>query len=130
MKRILALMLMLALTVLCFVSCGNVSKYEDKLEDEDYEVEVIDDEDEIEEMFEMLDLDYSDYKVKEILSAYNEDGESVTIIKCGAFKAGKLVKEIEDAMEDLEDLIGDSMKVEKKGSLVFMGTKKGIKAAK
>ncbi len=126
MKKILALMLMLCMTALCFVSCASISKFEDKLEDADYEVEVIDDEDDIEAMFETLDLDYDDYKVKEILTAANEDFESVSIIKCGMFKAGKLAKDIEEFFEESEL---DEMKVEKKGSCVLIGSKKAIKAA-
>ena len=124
MKRILALILMLTLAVFCFASCASISKFEDKLDDADYEVEVMDDEDDIEAMFESLDLDYDDYKVKEILTAYNEDYESITIIKCGMFKAGKLVKELEDALEDMKDI-----KIEKKGSCVLIGSKKAIKDA-
>ena len=126
MKRILALILMLTMAVFCFASCASISKFEDKLDDADYEVEVMDDEDDIEAMFESLDLDYDDYKVKEILVAYSEDGESVSIIKCGMFKAGKLVKELEEIYEELEV---DDMKIEKKGSCVIVGTKKAIKAA-
>lgn len=126
MKRILALILMLCLSVLCFASCASISKFEDKLDDADYDVDTTDDEDDIEELFEALDLDYDDYKVKEVLMAYNEEYESVTIIKCGMFKAGKLVKDLEDAYEELEI---DDMKIEKKGSCVLVGSKKAIKAA-
>ena len=143
MKKIISLLLILTMAVFCFASCGSskkddeksssykMSDFEKNLEKEDYEVEVTDDEDEIEEMFEMLNLDYSDYKVKEILVAYNEDGESVTIIKCGSEKnADKLSDDMKDSLEDLEDLLGDTMQIKVEGSFVLIGTKTAINAAK
>ena len=124
MKRILALILMLTMAVFCFASCASIEKYEDKLDDADYEVEEVKVK-ELKSALKDLKLDIDDYKVKEIIEAMGDEGEYVMVIKCGIFKSGKLVEDLQKAFKK-NDI---DRKVEKKGAYVFVGTKKGIKAA-
>ncbi len=124
MKKIIALMLLLCMSVFVLASCANISKFEDKLEDEDYEVDSVK-EKEVKAFLKTLKLDIDDYKVKDTIEAESEDGDTVIIIKCGMFKSGKLVKDLEKAFKKND--IG--YKVDKKGAYVFFGDKSAIKDA-
>ena len=126
MKRIIALILMLTLAVFCLASCTNISKYEDKLEDEDYETDTIK-EKEVKAMLKQFKLDIDDYKIKEAIEAMNEDGDEVTIFQCGsAGKAKSLAEDLEKAFKK-NDI--DGIKIDTKGKFVFVGDKSAIKDA-
>ena len=125
MKKIIALILVLTMALFCFASCTSISKYEDKLEDEDYEVETVKTK-EIKSQLKEMKLDIDDYKIKEIIEAYSEDGDYVMVVQCGsAGKAKTLVKDLEKAFKknDIDN------KVDSKGKFVFVGDKSAIKDA-
>ena len=121
MKRILALILMLCMSVLCFASCASISKFEDKLDDADYEVDTTDDEDDIEDLIEVFDLDYDDYKVKVILYGVFMSRD-VFVIKCSSSSnAKKLKSDMNEASAELGQLMG-GMEIKAEGSFVILGS--------
>ena len=132
MKKILALILTLSLTLLCFASCGSkdkdedeykISDFEENLEDAGYTVESIDDSEEISEMFEDLGLENDDYKVKAILSGVNMSSLNVVIvIKCSSSSnAKKLKSDMNEASAELGEIMG-SMEIKVEGSFVILGS--------
>jgi hypothetical protein len=128
MKKVtslLALVLCVLMLTLSFASCANMDKYEKNL-GSDYEIEEVE-EDEIEELFEGLDLDAKDYGVKKAISAINEKTfKTVVIFQCGSSaKAKDLAKELEDATE----VLGALVEVEVKGNFVFLGNEDAIEDA-
>ena len=98
MKKILSLLLVIASVFAIstsLVACNgpkpklNFDKAEDNLKDNDYFVEVIDDEDDIIDAYGAYG-----YMIEKILVAYSEDREDrITIIKFKTSKAAKLVWE-------------------------------------
>jgi hypothetical protein len=100
-----------------------MSDFKKNLEKAGYEVETID-EDEIEEMFEMINLDYADYKLEKMVVAVNSQRLlSITIIECSSSsKAEKLA-------EDLEGKATNTF-CETEGAFVLLGSKEAIEDAK
>ena len=138
LRSLLAVML-IAMMALSFTSCAKPEKVEDKLKDMDYEVELYDDEDDIEEhmeeMFEQAEYYGLDLDVETpvaIIDAYDEDYESnVTIYwfenKKDAQDAVEAIEEYLSALEDLFDEMGMSQYVDNlpevasKGKIVVVG---------
>ena len=140
MKKILALALVLVM-MLSFVSCTKKADYfEENLEDADYEVEVME-EDDIEDLFDDYD-DYADYlpfkedDVKYVVMGINEDDEEFIDIFCFNKKdvAEEAIEELEDAIDDYGDYIEwalddygidldiDDIVIEQKGKIVIVAT--------
>ena len=139
MKKILALILTISLTLLCFASCGSkdkdedeykISDFEENLEDAGYTVESIEDSEEISEMFEDLGLENDDYKVKAILSGVNMSSLNVVVvIKCSSSSnAKKLKSDVNEASAELGEIMGD-MEIKAEGSFVILGSDSAIDAA-
>lgn len=139
MKKILALILTISLTLLCFASCGSkdkdedeykISDFEENLEDAGYTVESIEDSEEISEMFEDLGLENDDYKVKAILSGVNMSSLNVVVvIKCSSSSnAKKLKSDMNEASAELGEIMGD-MEIKAEGSFVILGSDSAIDAA-
>ena len=132
MKKILALILTLSLTLLCFASCGSkdkdedeykISDFEENLEDAGYTVESIEDSEGISEMFEALGLENDDYKVKAILSGVNMSSYNIVlVIKCSSSSnAKKLKSDMIEANPELGE-IWASLKIKVEGSFVILGS--------
>ena len=140
MKKILALALVLVM-MLSFVSCTKKADYfEENLEDADYEVEVME-EDDIEDLFDDYD-DYADYlpfkedDVKYVVMGINEDDEEFIAIFCFNKKdvAEEAIEELEDAIDDYGDYIEwalddygidldiDDIVIEQKGKIAIVAT--------
>lgn len=122
MKKILALMLVLVM-MLSFVSCTKKAEFfEENLEDADYEVEVTDDEDALEELAEEMEIDGGiKYMVTgvmvdlDITNILDSEGEYISII---CFEKSSDAKDMEeDAKEDDEDMI-----VERKGKILIVAS--------
>ena len=139
MKKILALILTISLTLLCFASCGSkdkdedeykISDFEENLEDAGYTVESIEDSEEISEMFEDLGLENDDYKVKAILSGVNMSSLNVVVvIKCSSSSnAKKLKSDMNEASAELGEIMGD-MEIKAEGSFVILGSDSASDAA-
>lgn len=130
MKKILALMLVLVM-MLSFVSCTKKAEFfEENLEEADYEVEVTDDEDVLEELAEEMEIDGGvKYMVTGVLldlditNILDSEGEYISII-CFEKKSDAKDKE-EEAKEDDEDMV-----VERKGKiLIIASSEEAIDAA-
>ena len=110
MKKILSLVLVLAL-MLSFASCTKKAEFfEENLKEADYTVTVVDDEEKLKAFAENLegDLEY-------VISAFKLDGEYVSIA-CFAKSA-----DAKKAMEDAEKEDGDIV-VERKGRVVIVAS--------
>ena len=137
MKKITSLLLVLVLGILAFTSCAishkdddddeyKMSDFKKNLEKAGYETDDIDDKEDIERMFEMIDLNYDDYKVKAMLNAFNA-GESVTIVQCSsASNAKKFANDIKVFYDD-EQITMIEIKVE--GAFALVGSAPAINAA-
>lgn len=134
MKKLLALLTLVSI-VFCFAACGGIAKdpekLEDKLEDKDYSVEVIDDEDDLEYLALMgIETD----GVETVLSVSSEDGDNgAFFVYCEDASAAKDVAEsFEDLMDSefMEELDADDYKVERDGKIAIFGHKDIIKDAK
>ncbi len=119
LRSLLAVMLISMMAVSLASCAAKPDKIKDQLKDLDYEVELIDDEDDIEEYTEELDID----GVTAILEAYgeDEDGGYVSIIwfekKADAEDA---LETIEDFMDEMGEYMPD-YEVEQKGTIIIMG---------
>ena len=71
LRSLLAVMLV-AMMAIAFTSCAKPDKVKDKLKDMDYEVELVDDEDELEEFAEMMDVD----GITAVLTAWSEEDDA------------------------------------------------------
>lgn len=135
MKKLLALLTLVSI-VFCFAACGggiakDPEKLADKLEDKDYSIEVIDDEDDLAYLALMgIETD----GVETVLSASSEDGDNgAFFVYCEDASAAKDVAEsFEDLMDSefMEELNADDYKVERDGKIVVFGHKDIIKDAK
>ena len=67
LRSLLAVML-IAMMALSFTSCAKPEKVEDKLKDMDYEVELIDDEDDIEDMGDLVPIDPDDEPIDSFIA--------------------------------------------------------------
>ena len=113
LRSLLAVML-IAMMAIAFTSCAKPEKVEDKLKDMDYEVELIDDEDDLEDMFGELD------GLKAALIAVAEDGKSQAYIYWFETKA-----DAKDAVNELRSEgfseFSDSWRVTRKAKIVIIG---------
>ena len=111
MKKLLALILVLAM-MLSFVSCAKKADFfEENLEDADYSVNVIDDEDDLEDYTE-------DYEVKYVVIGTKLlKGEYVMVVCFNKLSDAK--DAVEDFEENYED---DDMVIERKGKIVVVAT--------
>ena len=111
MKKLLALILVLAM-MLSFVSCTKKADFfEENLEDADYSVNVIDDEDDLEDYTE-------DYEVKYVVIGTKLlKGEYVMVVCFNKLSDAK--DAVEDFEENYED---DDMVIERKGKIVVVAT--------
>ena len=143
LKSLLAVML-IAMMAFSFTSCGvakTPEKAEKKLKDAGYEVEVIDEELALAMYVEAYDLEKGDI---ECVVDAQKDSDGVTIYYCANRKAAKkiydeLKKEFDEMKEDIKELSGtekelaeeymDKLDYGKSGKVVYVGTKKGVKAA-
>lgn len=151
MKKILSLMMVLALAVSCmfvFASCGgggatpneDPEEAKDALKDADYEVEMIEGEaleyafdyDGLEAVVAGVKMDADIEDIEDLEDLEDMKIEAVTIFYFEDEDAAK------DAFEDIEDEAGDSaeeMGIEdyvckQSGKMVWIGTKAAVKAAK
>jgi uncharacterized protein YpmS len=127
MKKFLALMLVVVM-MFALVSCGaKPSKFEKRLEKEDYDVEIIDDEDDLEEMADALieryDLDV-DGGLKWFIEAVGESYTDTVSIYCFEKKA-----DATSVAKDLKKLVGGMVEVEQDGNLLFVGSEDAIEVA-
>ena len=110
LRSLLAVML-IAMMALSFTSCAKPEKVEDKLKDMDYEVELIDDEDDIEDMFGEFD------GVKSVIIAIAEDGKSSAYILWFETKA-----DAKDAVEEFRSEGSPvSWDITRKAKIVIIG---------
>jgi len=131
MKRIISAVLVCILMVGCvfaLASCGGPNKDPKKaakaLEDAEYTVNLVDGE------------AAKTLKCEAMISAYNKDGETITIMYyLEAADAKEAYNEAKDALKELEEAAKEAdeefnYEVGKSGKMVWMGTKDAIKAAK
>ena len=121
--RIVSLLILcLALIVICFVSCASTDTFEERLEKEDYQIELAD----AESVEYLADIDSDDYKIKKVLLAtMNEDAdlEAVYIVQCGnPFAAMKLV-------DDLKDELDGYSEIKQSFNFVIIGSEESIAVA-
>mgnify|MGYP003304130429 CR=1 FL=1 len=127
-KRFLLLALVLV-PMFFLASCkpnANPEKAADALEDKDYAVTLIDDED-------MLKYSGMD-GLKAVLTAFNEDDEAIMIYY---FDSAKDAKEAwEDFEDDIEEMKEEAEEADKKvvakrsGKMIYVGTKQAVKDAR
>lgn len=127
MKKFLALMLVVVM-MFALVSCGaKPSKFEKRLEKEDYKVDIVDDEDDLEEMADALvkayDLDV-DGGLKWAINAVGESQADTVAIYCFEKKA-----DATSVAKDLKKLVGNYVEIEQDGNLLFVGSEDAIEVA-
>ena len=99
LRSLLAVMLV-AMMAIAFTSCAKPEKVEDKLKDMDYEVDLLDDEDDIDEYLEEMELDLDG--VTAIVEAWDEEDDAVCSVTIFWFKKKA---DAEDAVETIEEYI-------------------------
>ena len=114
LRSLLAVMLV-AMMAIAFTSCAKPDKVKDKLKDMDYEVELVDDEDELEEFAEMMDVD----GITAIIEAWSEEDEDAGYVTIIWFEKKADAEDALDAIEDLAKL--SDMDVASKGKIVVVG---------
>ena len=97
LRSLLAVML-IAMMALSFTSCAKPEKVEDKLKDMDYEVELIDDEDDLEEFADEMDCG----DLTAVLAAWCEEDDCECNVEIYWFKEKK---DAQDFVEEMEKLI-------------------------
>lgn len=147
MKKIITLILAMTMVILSFASCSfshssssdlNMSDFAENLEDANFVTEYVD-EDEIQELFDDLDLDPDDYSVEDMLSAFSHKvSDTISIVKCGSESEAKdfkkdIKKAYEKLFEDLEEenefLLDIDIEFEIYGTYVLIGTSNAIEIA-
>lgn len=124
MKRLIALVCLLAMMTVMLVSCGvNFENMEKKLEDKGYTVMCFTEKN-MEEAAEYLGGDLDDAKIKNFLIAFKLDG-----FLGGESKGVSVVEftDVEDAKEYAEEMGDEAVR---SGKVVYVGDEESIKIVK
>ena len=102
--------------------------YKDRIR-ADYDIEIYDDQEDIEDCIDDLGIDSDDYEVVSFMWAEAEKGDDFAYIaECGsASHAKELVKDLEDVIEDMKDYYEDlDIAVARDGKFVILGSQDAI----
>ena len=131
MKRIFSLAIVVCMSIFCLASCASMENFKKNLE-KDYDIIETADYADIDDLADEMYLeDIDDYDVKKVMFATHEDnGRMIYIIECGSnAKADKLLKDMDDAIEEIDNYYSFKVDAVVKGSFVLAGAKSAIEDA-